>query len=1083
MLPRKRPLRTLTAGRLVSIRLRSGWHSYLPLWFGFVVAVALVTAFPEAARLADGAGLRATVAGLGGGALVVVGRTAQLDADGYRTLREAYTRDARIGLRDYLLPVSARVTSRTYDVSSKNGKPDVHGREPGGDVLTLASYNAFDRHARLMAGSWPADNLLGGDYPVSLSSAAAAQLGVSAGDELCLNNSLKADAFCVRVSGVWQARDPAEPYWGGDPIAPLVAELPEDLLFKVVSGPGMSESQVTMVFAPDLEVIGAADPGDAGDRLSSLRPAFGEAQGTNVTTQLDEAMKAYQMRMQAAGFALQLVSAQLWLLALFCAAFLVRLRLDQDRRAISVWRSRGGSRAGIGAALVLELLAVALAALPVGAAAGWMAGWAGTRLAYPDLPPPRPPAGGTGAFWVPLAAAAAVGVAVVLAQVALATRGGVLRTQMQASRPDRPWWRSPAAGVVALALAVPMLAEAQVLGSARLREAGGADLPYDLVLPGLALGLIAFAGVRLLPAAGRAAQAAARSVEQRLASLQLRRSPARQEDLALLLAATVAVGVFTSAYAATSARNAGDRAGYAAGADVRAVSRAERPVDLQSLPVDGLAARSPVFRSYARAGSSTVDSPVLGVDPWTFGDVGWSRPDLFPAPIPELMRDLAAREQGGVLLPGSARGLSIQVDGASTGGRLVAHLTDADDQPVTADFGDLGFSGWRQLVAGFEPATRSARPPLRLRALTFTPVAREGTVAVAQLAAIGPDGSQVAMLQDFSYDASHFAGPLTSPWWQSDGVTGFRLQDVFPTQDRPLAGLRTASVFLKPDYLPVSLTPSYRYLDTVGTFGHVASYPVPTLVSPSVLREHRLSVGDRLELRVDSAVVPALIVGLVPYFPTLYPVGQDIIVMSGVSLLAELGEAGHQRPWPDELWGRAQPGQEGRAAAQLRAQTEVVAVYSVAELRLAAASDPLLLGGRVNLAIGFAAALGLAVAGFAIHFLVVARGRATEYAILRAHGMSTAQVRRSLSVEQALLLTFSSALGLVVGGLTAAVLLPSLQVASSPRDVVPPTVVSVDWVPLALALLGVLAACLLAGRLGARTAARSRLMAELRSLG
>lgn len=1082
MLPRKRSPRTLTAGRLVSIRLRSGWHSYLPLWFGFVVAVALVTAFPEAARLADGAGLRATVAGLGGGALVVVGRTAQLDADGYRTLREAYTRDARTGLRDYLLPVSARVTSRTYDVSSKNGKPDVHGREPGGDVLTLASYNAFDRHAQLVAGSWPADNLVGGDYPVSLSRAAAAQLGVSPGDELCMNNSLKADAFCVRVSGVWQARDPTEPYWGGDPIAPLVAELPEDLLFKVVSGPGMSESQVTMVFAPDLEAIGAADPGDVGNRLSSLRPALGEAQGTNVTTQLDEAVKAYQMRMQAAGFALQLVSAQLWLLALFCAAFLVRLRLDQDRQAISVWRSRGGSRAGIGAALALELLAVALAALPVGAAAGWMAGWAGTRLAYPDLPPPHPAAGGTGALWVPLAAAAAIGVAVVLAQVALATRGGVLRTHMQASRPDRPWWRRPVAGVVALALAVPMLAEAQVLGSARLREAGGAELPYDLVLPGLALGLIAFAGVRLLPAAGRAAERAARSVEQRLASLQLRRSPARQEDLALLLAATVAVGVFASAYAATSARDAGDRAGYAAGADVRAVSRAERPVDLQSLPVDGLAARSPVFRSYARAGSSTVESPLLGVDPWTFGGVAWSRPDLFPTPIPGLMRELAAKEQGGVLLPGSASGLSIQVDGASTGGRLVANLTDADDQPVTADFGDLGFSGWRRLVAGFAPAARPPRPPLRLRSLTFTPVTREGTVAVAQLAAMGPDGSQVAKLQDFSYDASHLAGPFTSPWWQSDGDTGFRLQDVFPTQDRPLAGLRTASVFLKPGYLPVSLTPSYQYLPTVRRFSQT-SYPVPALVSPSVLRKHRLNVGDRLELRVDSAAVPALIVGVVSYFPTLYPVGQDIIVMSEVSLLAELGEAGHQRPWPDELWGRALPGQAGRAAAQLRAHTEVVAVYSAAELRRAAASDPLLLGGRVNLAIGFAAALGLAVAGFAIHFLVVARGRATEYAILRAHGMSSAQVRRSLGVEQALLLAFSGALGLVVGGLTAAVLLPSLQVASSPRDVVPPTVVSVDWAPLALALLGVLAACLLAGRLGARTAARSGLMAELRSLG
>jgi ABC-type antimicrobial peptide transport system permease subunit len=180
---------------------------------------------------------------------------------------------------------------------------------------------------------------------------------------------------------------------------------------------------------------------------------------------------------------------------------------------------------------------------------------------------------------------------------------------------------------------------------------------------------------------------------------------------------------------------------------------------------------------------------------------------------------------------------------------------------------------------------------------------------------------------------------------------------------------------------------------------------------------------------------------------------------------------------------RVAPGAAADDAAALRRLPQVAQVWDRAALEAAQRSDPEQLSLESNLLIGFLAALALAVVGFVVHFLVVTRGRLSDYAILQANGMPRALIRRSLGAEQFALLAFSILAGTAIGLLLAWVLLPAIQVGTDLSQLVPPTVVTVDPAVAGGAVLIVAAAALVGGAVGSRLAGRFRLMDELRLLG
>ncbi|HEX2646726.1 MAG TPA: FtsX-like permease family protein, partial [Candidatus Dormibacteraeota bacterium] len=120
---------------------------------------------------------------------------------------------------------------------------------------------------------------------------------------------------------------------------------------------------------------------------------------------------------------------------------------------------------------------------------------------------------------------------------------------------------------------------------------------------------------------------------------------------------------------------------------------------------------------------------------------------------------------------------------------------------------------------------------------------------------------------------------------------------------------------------------------------------------------------------------------------------------------------------------------------------------------------------------------------FAVHFLVLARTRLSDYAVLEANGMGQSVIRGSLLVEQGIVLGFCVVVGVALGLIASAAVLPGLQLGTSAVDNVPQTLVTVDPRLLLLVLGAVAGGAALLSPLIAVSTERPHLMAELRALG
>lgn len=1057
----------------------------MPTWLGLTATVALATATVVVQSATAEAGLRVALSHLGSDRLVDVTLTDASSRTGYDGFQSSTPGQVRSQAAGLLALRSQYVVSGSFYQASRTG------REVGPadrDLVPIAYYAGVQRHVRLVAGGFPelaADGRSGPALPVTASEAAASRVGLRVGETVCLVSPEGGTPVCFSLAGIWQPLDAGEPYWGreGVPGAALLIGEPE--FFAVVLGQRRIGATGHAVFSPDLAAIRASEAEQVLDRFRRLRGLVTLRQpNVTVTTGLDTAVAAYQEQSRVASFAVQLVAAQLLLVVLLYVPFLGAHLVGVQRQAIAVWRGRGWSWTGVTRLLGLELAAVTAPAVLAGLAAGWWAAWGALALAYRPQPVPPVRMDLTG-LW---AAVAAVGLAlaVLLLQAGRAARQEAIGVRRQTSRPPvLPWWRRRWLDLALGALALPLLVRSRVLGSAGYRAAGPDD-PFQLLLPGFAVLLIAVASVRLIPLAASLLGLLKPRVEQLLAGLQITRHPGQHSHLAVLLTLTMALAVFAGVYAGTAPRNAADRADYAVGADLRATFGGECPAaETAAASLTPGTLGTAVYRGYARFGSAGAEGQVLGVDPFSFAPVVWTRPDLSRLPLREQLQELGDRETGGLLLPGGATSLSIWARGAGIASRLTARLSDAHGRPASVDFGPLDFSGWRRLEEPIQGAAGRPAQPLRFRELRVSapsPSEPAATIALSRLAVSGPALADTVLERFGSTDDPRFisAGRLGPPtlWWSVHQHTGASEGAVHADLRFALEGRPTVAITLEPGGLGVSLRPPAGVVAFAGP-----GTAVPALATPATLRNQGLSVGQAFVLSVDNINVAVAVVDVVDHFPTLYPEAQDVLVLDRDPLLAQLGQAGHPRPWPNEVWVRALAGD---AVAATHALGRAPGVLDVLERRAAEATalgNPELLALEANLLLGLGTAGCLGLLGFVVHFVLLGRSRAADYAILEANGMRRRTVRGALAVEQGLLLGFCLVAGLSLGLALAWILLPALQLGTDLGDVVPPTVITLDPVPLAAASAMAVAVALAAGRLAARAASQPRLMDELRALG
>ena len=257
---------------------------------------------------------------------------------------------------------------------------------------------------------------------------------------------------------------------------------------------------------------------------------------------------------------------------------------------------------------------------------------------------------------------------------------------------------------------------------------------------------------------------------------------------------------------------------------------------------------------------------------------------------------------------------------------------------------------------------------------------------------------------------------------------------------------------------------------------------IPVLMSQATMSRLGIKTGSDLYLYIGNRGSKAIVVGALDYVPTLYPGTEDFLVMALDQALAVASGNGTFNVAPNELWLNVS-GDQRAAMAAFQHDPSVAFVLDRGAAQTSALSDPLFLELQANLAIGFVMALALAALAFTVHFLMAARRRLSEYAILEANGLDPDIVRTGMAIEQAIVVVFALAVGCVLAVTLVEWLLPSLELGSSASDLVPPTILHADWLALGVAALVSLG---IAGSLAwaiRRAGTAVDTVAELRRLG
>jgi hypothetical protein len=993
--------------------------------------------------------------------------------------------------------VSARGDSYTLPGQRDTRRPQ---------LTTFAMYEGIERHATLRQGAWPrpgpasTPGSAGVVVEAALPEPAARAMKMSAGGTYTVHGRLDGRAARVRISGLFTVNRADDPFWSGDPLVirgvqvlsyttfgPLVVA-PETFVRDFAS----TGVTVRWRVLPDVRAIRSSQFGGLADRVAGLADritaAHPDAQYIVVTdfprvlAQLDQASLVSRSTM-----AIPLL--QLLVLAGYALLLVARLLAEHRRMETAVLRARGAtlrqlSVLTIGESVLLTAPAMVIAPLLAPALlrlAGKVSIIKDTGLRLDSTPTP--------ATWA-AAALAAAGCAVALTLPAL---HGVTRSYV-ATRTTRG--RGARRGVLQRAGADLALAVVAALGvwqlvryggpvteQAGTSGQGGRALGVDpFIVAGPALALLAGGALvlRIVPIAARAAErltSPREAIAPALGAWQVSRRPLRYAGPALLLVMAIAVGVLSVSAGVTWRRSQLDQADFQAGADLRVTPARDvgGPAPLGqgaafgTLP--GVSAASPVMRKPSSGGDQ--DVTLLAADAAKAGALLRTRPIAALGAAPPAGTDQGAPQgataQGAappaVALPGRAERLTLDVrivphgalrdPGQVERGRLSALVVDAFGVVGRVEIGGVpGDGGFHSRAADLGAlAGQGGRlsPPIAIRGFRYDYAADAALPPLTLSLRVGGDAAAEPGLRPPA------GGAWSSAFRQAGGVPG-------GGSERDSAG----GAAVRPDATPLTIelpkvrpagdrfgaAVGARLTVVLGRHGERAADsapPLPGIITAELARRAGLGVGGRLTLTEPYGPQPVTVAGIVPALPSTAPNEPAVLVdwrayADRSTVLTGTDTA------PTEWW-LATRGDTGPAARTLaRHPAWTAAVVDRMALRRELRDAPLGAALQGAFVLGFLAALGLAVVGFAVNAAVSARERRAEFAVLRALGVSTRQVFGMLGVEQAFLVVLGLVGGLALGLVIGHVVIPHTVLTVRATAPYPPVRLIVPW-PSVIGLL------------------------------
>ena len=641
--------RPLTLAWFACYRLRRGWSVFTPTAVAVAVVVGLTTCIGLVETTAAEASLQLAVTRLGSSGLVVVSDDLSGSPEGFAAFQTLVDREGRADLGPLVEKSGEFAGASGLVLATRN---DLDVQYDAGTASGLMAFDQLAPHVQVVRGSWPTGPALDGVPWISLPEATAAVLRLQPEDAVCFTTLQARGKWCARVAAVWRPRAPTEAFWGVQPaptgaicvdLAPFYAAA-KTLQLAVTASSVLSP--VASEFHPSSEDDALARVRRFKTDLSLLRPLPGLSSvssssdtalaHTSVRTGLDSGIEDYVRKSSTAAFAVELASFGILLITLYGIGFVGSRLLAAHRRSIAVWRSRGWRQRGILSLLVVEIVAIVLVAGPIGLILGVLGGSALVRLTYGQVQPTTDSGGSSAAIaaFGCLAALAAAGMlalqAVVMSRVAVAH-------VRRAAEIRQPWWQWRYLDLLLAAVGVALLLAVQQIAQPEVRASASANTAWvPLTLAGAGVLLLALPASRLLGLAARLMSFETRGVAIALSASQLGRRSGQHAGLAVLLTLAVSAGVFAAADAGTQVKAADDRSAYAVGSDFRVTFGGTSPINSSQLDaLSGLGSYSPAYRGWTRL-PGLGDVGLLGVDPFTFQGVAWSRPGLNNQPIFQL---------------------------------------------------------------------------------------------------------------------------------------------------------------------------------------------------------------------------------------------------------------------------------------------------------------------------------------------------------------------------------------------------------------------------------------------------------------
>lgn len=719
--------------RLALFRLARGWRLLASVGGGILIAVILLCTVPLYDSLVAGVQLQMALATNSPQARNV---QVQVSSDHIAaTFRDDADPVVRALGRQYLSAFTE--PSATYYVAS-GSMPLIQAGAQQYDPTSVATpqvtFRAFDYaatapHMRILAGALPSSGAGGAGVAITKEMADILDLHVGDGFRISQFGDHTQQGE-LKVVGVWQTVDSADPYWNGLSFAPPAEQdrviiYPVLVSFDTFFGPLAQFQRVSMtqnwIYYTRGDRLDASNMQAASDNIGRFKAHLsgqaaslqGVADVTTATT-LDHIIGDVGSQRALLALPLYVIVAQVIGLALIFIAGMGALLIEGQGQEIATLKSRGASGVQVVAAFTIQAAVVALLALAAGpflaallalglvrwlipGGAGGASGVRASYLAHVASP---------GAVVLPALAGAALGVGAVALSAWGAARGDILAHRREQGRQARaPFWRRYYVDVALAALCLVGFVELGQFGGIQTRSqlSGGGASPLLLVTPGLLLLAGSLLVLRGFPfAAALCARTAGRGkgALPLLAMAQVERSPARYTRMMLLLALAVGLGLFALSFDASLGANGRDRAAYRVGADVRVteltgVGGGQAGVIARKLAaMPDVAAVSAVYRSQARTpsdeGGAQVD--MLGIEPATFGsalaDRAW-RDDYAARPLSALLTDMRAHE-------GGAAGSSARVWALVSAQFAALHNLKVGDQfallPSDAAFATVGFT-------------------------------------------------------------------------------------------------------------------------------------------------------------------------------------------------------------------------------------------------------------------------------------------------------------------------------------------------------------------------------------------------------